>query len=97
MNIGKIINSVRQLLGLAHRGVAKVEKVVGKFDTLVSDLETAIGHIDATTLANEIEVAVKRAEADALEQAKSLENAALALSKDQANALKSKLNDFLGK
>jgi hypothetical protein len=47
-----IINAVRKLLGLAHRGTAKINKAVSSFEKTLADAEAGVAHLQESIVSN---------------------------------------------
>lgn len=86
VNIGQIIDVVRKLLGLAHRGAVLIESATSAFDKIVVEAQKGLDAIAATNVANQLKVDVAFQKYVATSSAAVSE--ALALAQHEADAKK---------
>jgi hypothetical protein len=97
VNIAQIIDTVRKLLGLAHRGAVLIEAATSAFDKVVVEAQKGLDAIAATKAANQLRVDAAFQKYVAAGAAAVSEANALATHEAEAQKLIDGVNKLLGR
>lgn len=97
VNIGQIIDTLRKILGLAHRGAVLIEAATSAFDKIVLEAQKGLDAIAATKVANQLKVDLAFQKYVATSAAAVNEALALAAHEEDAQKLIDGVNKFFGR
>src|SRR4051812_36301401 len=97
VNVAGLIDTIRKLLGMAHRGAVLIETATSAFDKIVVEAQKGLDAIAATKAANDLKVNIAFEKYVAAGQTAVAEAAALAVHEEEAKRLIQGINTFFGR